>query len=97
MLYVKQDTPYLELHQQNLTWLVKFFYNLSNSFAGNHLDVLKLSLVFHSSSCEKYLILPDFHCVTSAHIQSFSGPYPVQMRENIDQKNSKYVLFLRSV
>ena len=28
-------------------------------------------------------------CVKSVHIQSFSGPYSVQMRENTDQKNSE--------
>ena len=36
------------------------------------------------------------HCVKSVRIQSFSGPYSVQMRENTDQKNSEYGLFLRS-
>ena len=30
------------------------------------------------------------HCVKSVHIRSFSGPYSVQIRENTDQKNSKY-------
>ena len=30
------------------------------------------------------------HCLKSVRIQSFSGPYSVQMRENTDQKNSEY-------
>ena len=48
-----------------------------------------------------------FHCMKSARIQSFYGPYfpsfwlnpntdtsySVRMRENTDQKNSKYGLF----
>ena len=30
------------------------------------------------------------HCMKRVHIQSFSGPYLVRMRENTDQKNSKH-------
>ena len=30
------------------------------------------------------------HCVKNVRIQSYSGPYPVRMRENSDQKNSEY-------
>ena len=36
------------------------------------------------------------HCVKSAGIRSFSGPHLVQIRENTDQKNSKYGHFSRS-
>ena len=36
------------------------------------------------------------HCVKSVCIRSFSGPYSVQMRENMDQKNSEYGHFPRS-
>ena len=32
----------------------------------------------------------------SVRIWSFSGPYSIQMRENTNQKNSKYEHFLRS-
>ena len=31
--------------------------------------------------------------VKSAHIQSYSGPYSVQMRKNTDENNSKQTLF----
>ena len=48
------------------------------------------------------------HCLKSVHIRSFSSPYfpvfelnterySVQMREKIDQNNSEYGHFLRSV
>ena len=37
------------------------------------------------------------HCLKIVRVRSFSGPYSVQMRENMDQKNSKHGLFLRSV
>ena len=30
------------------------------------------------------------HCVKSISIQSYSGPYSVQMRENTDQNNSAH-------
>ena len=36
------------------------------------------------------------HCVKSVRIQSYSGPYSVQMRENTDQNNSEYGHFSRS-
>ena len=32
----------------------------------------------------------NVHCVKSVRIRSFSGPYPVRMRKNTDQKNSEY-------
>ena len=34
--------------------------------------------------------------VKSVHIQRYSGPYSVQMRENTDQNNSVYGHFLRN-
>ena len=52
----------------------------------------------------------DYHCVKSVRIRSYSGPYfptfglntdrysvSVRMRENMDQNNSEYEHFLRSV
>ena len=36
------------------------------------------------------------HCVKSVCIRSFCGSYSVYMRENTDQKNSKYGHFSRS-
>ena len=39
----------------------------------------------------------SYHCVKSVRVQSFSGPYSVQMWENTDQKNSEYGHFSRSV
>ena len=38
-----------------------------------------------------------FHCVKSVRIQSYSGPYSVRMRRNLDQNNPKYKHFLCSV
>ena len=38
----------------------------------------------------------EHHCVKSVRIRNFSDPYSVQIRENADQKNSKYGHFLRS-
>ena len=43
----------------------------------------------------------DCHCAKSVRIQSYSGPYfpvfSVRMRENMDQNNSEYGHFSRSV
>ena len=36
------------------------------------------------------------HCVKIAQIESLSGPYLVQMRENTDQKNSILIIFMQS-
>ena len=36
------------------------------------------------------------HCLKSVRIQSFSGPYLVQMRENAGKKNSECGYFSRS-
>ena len=48
----------------------------------------------------KYLRLNNIprlvHCVKSVHIQSYSGPYSVQMWKNADQNKSKYGHFSRS-
>ena len=33
------------------------------------------------------------HCMKSIRIRSFSGPYSVRIRENTEQKNSKYERF----
>ena len=41
--------------------------------------------------------LEDSICVKSFLIMSFSDPYSVRMRENTEQKNSKYGHFSRTV
>ena len=38
-----------------------------------------------------------FYCVKSVHILSYSGPYSVRIGENVDQNNSEYGHFSRSV
>ena len=54
---------------------------------------------------QNVFFLAGHHCVKSVRIRSFSGPfffafglnaYSVRMRENTDQKNSKYGHFLSS-
>ena len=52
-----------------------------------------LKAVFHTFHKLKWYGL---HCLKSVRIRSFSGPYSVRMRENADQKNSKYGHFSRS-
>ena len=49
--------------------------------------------------CSKNAGSSDFrgiHCVKMFGSRSFSGPYSVQMWENMDQKNSKYGDYLRN-
>ena len=36
------------------------------------------------------------NCIKSVHIQSYSSPYSVWMRENAEQNNYEYEHFLRS-
>ena len=38
---------------------------------------------------KKILVIAATHCVKSVHIQSYSDPYSVQMRENTNQNNSE--------
>ena len=44
----------------------------------------------------RLLYEPSKHCVKSARIWSYFGPYSVRMRENKDQNNSEYRHFSRS-
>ena len=44
-----------------------------------------------------FILVIVAHCLNSVHIRSFSGPFSVQMRENMDQKISEYKHFSRSV
>ena len=48
---------------------------------------------------ENKTILGDFnyHCIKSVRDWSYSGPYSVQMWENMDQNNSEYGHLSRSV
>ena len=40
--------------------------------------------------------IQDYPCVKSVRIRSYSGPYAVLMRENMDQNNSEYENLSRS-
>ena len=54
---------------------------------------------FSNQNFIRRLIVRNFNttdCVKSACIRSYSGPYPVQMRENTDQNNYEYGHFSHS-
>ena len=46
---------------------------------------------------DNHIFLKAFHCVKSVRIWSYSVPYSVRMRENMNQNNSEYGHFSRSV
>ena len=61
--------------------------------------IFAYNLVFNTTAqeAEEYFRIPrGMHCVKNVRIQSYSGPYSVRMRENMDQNNSEYGYFLRS-
>ena len=70
-----------------LAWPSYYFsHHLEHTTQSTSYNFAKRVIVFVS----------DKHCVKSVRIQSFSGPYLVLMRENMDQKNAEYGHFSRS-
>ena len=81
--------------------LILGYYNGNVNYIQNHTLNLNKNVDFYLSKYENFIAI---HCV-SVRIPSLSGshfpafskfPYSVRMRENTDQRNSKYGYFLRS-
>ena len=67
------------------------------SFFSFNFTSLKRRGKYERSSCHVCVcIITKTHHVKSVRIRRFSGPYLVQMQENMDQKNSEYRHFSRS-
>ena len=76
---------------------VIFSINILSTFA-EVIPSWKNILNFYKFVSMFYCVQPRCpHCVKIVRFRSFSGPYSVRMRENMDQKNSEYGQFLRSV
>ena len=77
-IYANVSFPYLQKMVEN--------QKFSNVFRGYKNGLL---------ACNGYKITPlrNKHWVKSVRIGSFSGPYSVQMSENMDQQNCKYGYF----
>ena len=71
--------------KSNFWWIILSQWAINLLISAKALDAFKISFFQEWSFITQFTLL--IHCVKSVRIQSFCGPYSVQMLENTDQKN----------
>ena len=83
--------------RQEIFFKIGFFKNWAK-FAGKRLSLLTANIKLHGKCRHSELLWSVFSRIRTEYGEVLRvSPYSVRMRENRDQKNSKYENFLRSV